>query len=85
MPKEVIYRCDHPGCTRIRGECNHWFWIRNPDNTLTANTYKPLDRYIQIGPFFPSKYQDGDKIFCGEEHMLMYVSKLLKIMQTPAS
>jgi ssDNA-binding Zn-finger/Zn-ribbon topoisomerase 1 len=66
MARVITYKCDFPNCDKVRGEANHWFAV------FTATSG------IAISPFNPNNVKEHEEIFCGEAHLLAYISRKIK-------
>lgn len=73
MAKEIIYRCDKPGCNLTRpaiSPTNHWFVVGPADDVKKGITIYP---FCDAGEGF-----GDDKIFCGETHAIEYIAVQLR-------
>lgn len=73
MAREVVYKCDIPGCTSVRTPTNHWFAAQFSQST------NPYDRqYFNIMAFTDDIRDWGSLILlCGEACVHKFISQNL--------
>jgi hypothetical protein len=61
------YKCDHPGCGKIRGEVNRWW------------TTRPTDWGFLVAPFDTATASQATvQTFCGEEHVQAALARFMQ-------